>query len=185
MTASTSVHAASVDDIDEERRLTALAATELPRVRAVANSWRTGASISSSVVTAAGLVSAPEPLAAASAGVVTWVGFLLLGAALTTLLSLGASLRASFGWPRTLQLRQMNALREWEQRELARIVTWLGVSMVSAFAAALLAAAAFGALYFGPRADAEPPEPASLPAATAVPDGTPAPAPPGTEAATA
>lgn len=172
MTASTTVQAASLEDIDEEQRLNALAETELPRVRGLANSWRTGASISSSLVASAGLLGAPEALSAASSEAVTWVGYLFLGAAVATLLSLGASLRSSFGWPSKIKLYRVGALREWEQKELARVIRWLGVSMIAGVIAFVLAAAAFGTLYFGPRAAPAPQEPKSNLALPACPAGS-------------
>lgn len=140
----------SFEDVEESRRLSSLDRDSLLRVRASAEKWRTGLSISSVLaagigyfVTATGSLEGIEPVA------LTWLKVAFAVLIIASVVSIGSSLRAAIGFPVRVKLRTLGSLRRWERRELRLSIGLLRVSVIAATIAVVAAGIAILLLVFG------------------------------------
>lgn len=144
----TAIHRPTTEQIAVYERIKSMQANQLPVVRKAAEKWRNGLGLSGAAVAAASLLTSPEVLAAASESQRIQGGFVVLLALAATLLAVGGSLRASFGWPK-IQTLSLNKVRAWERAEVRKSICWLRTSMIATLVAIVAASAGVAILLFG------------------------------------
>lgn len=144
----TALRRPTADEIALHDRMQAMRANQLPVVRKAAEKWRNGLGISGAAVAAASLLTSPDVLSAASESQRIQGGWAVLTALVATLIAVGGSLRASFGWPKIQQL-SLTKVRAWERTEVRKSICWLRTSMISSLVAIAAASAGVAVLLFG------------------------------------
>lgn len=113
--------------------------TQLATVRATAENWRNGIGAATTASTAVTFLAAPAALKVSTPANIVNGGWLLGIALIIATVSVGLALRASFGWPKQINVTTMDAIRQWEDEELITTVRMLRTSMIlSVVALALL-----------------------------------------------
>lgn len=143
----TALHRPTAEQIALHERMKAMKANQLPVVRKAAEKWRNGLGFSGAAVAAASLLTSPDVLAAASESQRIQGGWAVLIALVATLVAVGGSLRASFGWPK-IQRLSLNKVREWERAEVRKSICWLRASMWATVVAIAAASAGVAVLLF-------------------------------------
>ncbi|MFJ2544066.1 hypothetical protein [Microbacterium sp. NPDC087589] len=144
----TAIRRPTTEQIATHERVKAMQANQLPVVRKAAEKWRNGLGLSGAAVAAASLLTSPEVLATASESQRIQGGWVVLAALVATLVAVGGSLRASFGWPK-IQSLSLNKVKAWERAEVRKSIWWLQTSMIATLVAIVAASAGVAVLLFG------------------------------------
>lgn len=127
-------------EILHRRRVNALAADQITRVRRVAEQWRNGAAVATLAGGAIAAFTGPEIVGEATDAQRIQGGIALALALVLAVIAVGLSMRASFGWPTVVDLSTPEALAEWERVEVARSIR----SLTASIWLTLLSVVAFG-----------------------------------------
>lgn len=141
----------TTQDVILRREFETVARDSLPRVRASAEKWRNGASVSAAIAFAGTVISGPEVVAQLDSTPRLLLFLSLVLATIAGLVAIYLALLASIGWPKREQIANMRAFRAWEaraadaaQRQLWHS-RWLSMVAIVSLAAALLISL-FGAI---------------------------------------
>lgn len=137
----------TAEDIEESRRLKSLYRDSLARVRASAEKWRNGLSIAAVLSAVVGyFITASSDGLDPNGRIGLLVAFVVL--VIAAVVSIGASLRASIGFPTRVRLNSLDNLRRWERRELFFSIWLLRLSVTAATVAVAAAGVAILLLVF-------------------------------------
>lgn len=95
----------------------------------MAQNWRNGVGLATVLGGAVALLAIPDVIKSANQQSVDDGGVLLLVGAITAVLSVVLSLRASFGWPRRVDVTHPWSLELWEIAETVRSIWCLRISV--------------------------------------------------------
>lgn len=121
-------------------------------IRASAEKWRTGLAVSSGVTAAVGVfVSTDRPAVGpiAERAIVILIAFAIASA----IVSIALALRASAGWPRSLEVSSAQSYRNWEMEEAERSAGYLHWSVRMALFALVMAGSTAVIATAAPRTD--------------------------------
>lgn len=125
-------------EVEGARRIKKLADEDLHSVRKTAEGWRNAEVISASVAFAGGFLAGPEALDKLDDLLRLIVGFALGLVFVVTAFSVGLAVRASVGWPTSVQASTPLALENWENKEVRKVASYIRRSMRLAGLAALV-----------------------------------------------
>jgi hypothetical protein len=136
-------------EILHKRKVNELAANQITRIRRVAEQWRNGAALATLAGAAISAFTGPDVVGAASDLQRIQGGCALAVALVLAVVAIGLSMRASFGWPKVVDLRTPEALAEWERKEIHGSIKALTASIWLTLLSVLAFGIAGAVLVFG------------------------------------
>lgn len=127
-----SARPASPRSVERAARIRKLYGGQLSTVRAMAQNWRNGVGLATVLGGAVALLAIPDVIKSANQRSIEDGGLLLIVGAATAILSVLLSLRASFGWPKRVDVTRPSSLELWEIAETIRSVWFLRISVALA-----------------------------------------------------
>lgn len=137
-------------EVEGARRTKNLADDDLHSVRRTAEGWRNAEVISVSVAFAGGFLAGPEALEKLDDPLRLIVGLALGLVFVLAAISVGLAVRASVGWPTSVQASTPLALENWENKEVRKVGRYIRWSMRLAGLAALVLGLVLSAILTAP-----------------------------------
>ena len=141
----------TADEIREAEQLIELDRVALPSIRTFAERWRNAGIVSAALGVGTAFVTAPASIAGLSTG---WKLACLLELSVgfaAAVVSISLAVRASFGWPKVIQVLTPLSLQNWEHTEANKSKNYVRLSMIFALVVAVCLGAALITSLAAPR----------------------------------